>query len=70
MMIRYLFVLSLGASGAGAQQQTMGPPPPLFGYHEISVTNLAGLAPHIQINPNVSCTLNIKVTSLPLSNFV
>lgn len=33
---------------------TTGPPTPQFSYHDINVYALAGLAPHININANVS----------------
>ena len=33
---------------------TTGPPTPQFSYHDINVYALAGLAPHININVNVS----------------
>ncbi|XP_039618990.1 CCR4-NOT transcription complex subunit 1 isoform X2 [Polypterus senegalus] len=32
---------------------TTGPPTPQFSYHDINVYSLAGLAPHININPNI-----------------
>ena len=31
-----------------------GPPAPMFGYHDITIGALAWLAPHIQVNQNVS----------------
>lgn len=34
-----------------------GPPTPQFSYHDINVYALAGLAPHINININVSVAL-------------
>ena len=40
----------LGASGPGAQPV---PPQPLFHPDDINVQSLAGLTPHLQINPQV-----------------
>ncbi|XP_031558067.1 CCR4-NOT transcription complex subunit 1-like isoform X2 [Actinia tenebrosa] len=42
------------ATTAGTQpSQTATPPPPQYAYHEINVSGLSGLAPHIQINPQI-----------------
>ena len=44
------------ATTAGTQpsQTAATPPPPQYAYHEINVSGLSGLAPHIQINPQVN----------------
>lgn len=40
---------------------TTGPPTPQFSYHDINVYALAGLAPHININANVSIRRPLKL---------
>lgn len=40
-------------------QPPVAPPPPQYSYQEINVASLAGLAPHIQINGQVSEALTI-----------
>lgn len=45
-----------GSSNA-EQQLAMGPPVPMFSYHDITIGALQWLAPHIQVNPNIPLLL-------------
>lgn len=63
----YFFCLCTAAPSAPAvtaTTATTGPPTPQFSYHDINVYALAGLAPHITINSNVSSFYSILIISM------
>ena len=53
------------AGGTGAQPV---PPQPLFHHDDINVQSLAGLTPHLQINPQVSALTTTNMINVHDSN--